>query len=64
MEMTLDEYLEEVDRWKEAALEQTQALPPAARDEVYRRARDWLEAKIGRRLEQAPGKTDEVIVRA
>jgi len=54
MEMTLDEYLAEIDRWKQAVSDRTLPLSPEARAEHDREARAWLEAKLGRRLEQTP----------
>ena len=54
MEMTLNEYLAEVDRWKQAVSERTASLSPEARAEYDREARAWLEAKIGRSLQSPP----------
>jgi hypothetical protein len=53
MEMTLDEYLDEVDRWKQKAMERTESLSAAAREKVLQDSRRWLEKKIGRRLKVA-----------
>ena len=50
MEMTLDEYLAEIDRWKQPLSDRAGTLSPAERAEVDREARTWLEAKLGRAL--------------
>ena len=52
MEMTLDEYLDEVDQWKQKAMERTESLSDAAREKVLHDSLRWLENKIGRRLDQ------------
>ena len=52
--MTLDDYLAEVDLWKEAAERETRGLSAAEREAHYREVRAWLEAKIGRPLPSAP----------
>ena len=50
MEMTLDEYLAEIDRWKQPLSDRALKLSTAERAEVDREARTWLEAKLGRTL--------------
>ena len=50
MEMTLDEYLAEIDRWKQPLSDRALTLAVAERAEVDREARTWLEAKLGRAL--------------
>jgi hypothetical protein len=52
--MTLDEYLAQIDQWKQLVSDRTRSLPPPARAEQDREARAWLEAKLGRQLAQAP----------
>jgi hypothetical protein len=52
--MTLDEYLAEIDRWKQPVSDQTIGLDVAARAELDQEARAWLQAKLGRPLKQAP----------
>jgi hypothetical protein len=54
MGMTLNEYLAEVDRWKQVVSDRTAAVSPEARAEMDREAIAWLEAKIGRKLPSAP----------
>jgi hypothetical protein len=54
MGMTLDEYLAEIDRWKQPVSDQGLALSATERTELDREARVWLEAKLGRPLEIAP----------
>ena len=53
MEMTLDEFLAEVDRWKLAAAIETRDLTPDERAEHYRRVRAWLESQLGHPLNVA-----------
>ena len=50
MEMTLDEYLAEIDRWKQPVSDRTAELSAAERAEADGEARRWLETKIGRHL--------------
>jgi hypothetical protein len=50
MEMTLDEYLAEIDLWKQPVSDRTSDMCPSERAEVDREARTWLETKIGRSL--------------
>ena len=50
MEMTLKDYLAEVDRWKEAAGKRLLTLSPTARAAHAQDAIAWLEAKLGRPL--------------
>jgi hypothetical protein len=52
--MTLDEYLTEIDRWKQPVSDQASKLFEAERAVFDREARAWLEAKLGRSLEVAP----------
>jgi hypothetical protein len=59
MEMTLDEYLKEVDRWKLAVSDRMAGLSPAERAREDQVALDWLESQLGRRLERAPGPGSE-----
>jgi hypothetical protein len=59
MGMTLDEYLVEIDRWKQPVSEQTFALSGAERAELDREGRAWLEARLGRPLEVAPGMAEK-----
>ena len=54
MDMTLNEYLGEVDRWKQAVSDRMAKLNPAERAAEDRVALAWLEAKIGRRLHDTP----------
>ena len=55
MEMkTLDDYLDDIDRWKEAASEATRGMTWPEQQEHYRQARAWLEAALGRPLPEAP----------
>jgi hypothetical protein len=54
MEVTLDEYLEEIDRWKQPVTDRTLAVPPPMRASAAYEARAWLEAKLGKRLDEAP----------
>ncbi len=54
MGMTLDEYLAEIDRWKQPISDQVSASSGAERAELDRKARAWLEAKLGRPLEVGP----------
>lgn len=49
-EQTLDEYLAEVDRWKNAVSDRVRGLPAKERLAKYREARVWLEARIGHKL--------------
>jgi hypothetical protein len=50
MEMTLDEYLAEIDRWKQPLSDRALRLSAAERAEADREARTWLEAKLARAL--------------
>jgi len=54
MAITLDEYLAEVDQWKQEAAQKILASSPEECAEEGRRARAWLEEKLGRRLDDAP----------
>ena len=62
MGMTLDEYLAEIDRWKQPVSDQALALSAAERTELDREARAWLEAKLGRTLEIAPWTAEKKVV--
>jgi hypothetical protein len=53
MEMTLDEYLAEIDRWKQPLSDRTLGMTAAERAEVDQEARAWLEARIGRTLNKS-----------
>ncbi len=48
MEMTLDEYLAEIDRWKQSVSDRMAALSAAERALADEEARAWLESNIGR----------------
>jgi hypothetical protein len=56
MGITLDEYLAEVDRWKQPVSDLMLQLTPSQRAEQDRQARAWLQEKLGRHLQEAPGK--------
>lgn len=56
MSKTLDEYLEEVDRWKQVVSDRMLALPQSEWAREDAEARAWLEGKLGHPL---PG-ADEV----
>jgi len=60
MEMTLNQYLSEVDRWKQAVSDEMAKLDPANRARRDEEAIAWLEAKLGRRMRRAghPGTRD------
>ena len=64
MGMTLDDYLAEIDRWKQPVSNQTFALSGAERVDLDREARAWLEAKLGRPLEVAPWTTEKKVLPA
>jgi hypothetical protein len=51
MGITLDEYLQEIDRWKQPVSEQIQRIDPAQRAERDREAQNWLENQLGRPLQ-------------
>jgi hypothetical protein len=63
MGMTLDEYLAEIDCWKQPVSDQVSALSATERTELDREARAWLEAKLGRALEVAPWTSEKESVR-
>ena len=48
MEMTLDEYLAEIDRWKQPVSNRAADLSAAERAEADCHARAWLESKLAR----------------
>jgi hypothetical protein len=52
MEMTLDEYLAEIDRWKQPVSDRTADLSASERAEADRQARAWLESKLERALRE------------
>jgi hypothetical protein len=54
MGMTLDDYLAEIDTWKQPVSDKVSNLSPEERAALDREARAWLEAKLGRPLEVAP----------
>jgi hypothetical protein len=58
-EQTLDEYLAEVDRWKNAVSDRLRSLPAKERLAKYREVRVWLEARIGHKLRTRPAKGRE-----
>ena len=53
MDMTLNEYLAEVDRWKQTVSDRMAKLSPAERAAEDRDALAWLEKQLGRRLKEA-----------
>lgn len=53
MEVTLDEYLAKIDRWKQAVSDRMLELSPEERTEQDRAAQAWLEKQLGRRLRVA-----------
>ena len=62
MGMTLDEYLADIDRWKQPVSDQALAVSPAERAKLDRDARAWLEVKLGRPLEIAPWAPENKVV--
>jgi hypothetical protein len=52
MAVTLDEYLAEVDRWKQAAQDELDALSPEARAERLAKVRAEFETARGRPLDK------------
>jgi hypothetical protein len=56
MEMTLDDYLVEVDRWKQPVSDLMLEVPVTERANLNREASAWLEQKLGRTLRQPPPK--------
>lgn len=54
MGMTLDEYLAEIDGWKQPVSDKMLASSATARKEQDSAARAWLEAKLGRSLATVP----------
>jgi hypothetical protein len=52
MEMTLDDYLAEVDRWKERAAARNAARQRASEGGRTDDSIKWLEKKLGRNLER------------
>jgi hypothetical protein len=50
-EKTLDEALEEIDRWSEQMLKDIQALAPEQLVEYFKKAESRLEQQTGRRLD-------------
>ncbi len=59
MEMTLDESLAEIDKWKNAAVELLTNLSPSERARLGEDAIAWLEREIGRPLERVPAPEPE-----
>ena len=60
MDLTLDEYLRQVVQWKQTVADRMAKLNPAERAAEDRDALVWLEAKLGRRLQDSPAaKTQE-----
>jgi len=51
MGTTLDDYLSEIDSWKQPVSDKASNLSPEERAALDREARAWLEAKLGRALE-------------
>lgn len=55
MEMrTLDEYLEEIDRWKETAMEKTRSMTPEELVAYYAQVRAQLENELAHPLTEIP----------
>lgn len=54
MDLTLDEYLRQVDQWKQTVSDRMATLDPAGRVREDQEAREWLERKLGRQLQEAP----------
>ena len=54
MGVTLDDYLREVDRWKQEVSDETAKLDPAGRARHDQEALEWLEEVLGRQLNRAP----------
>lgn len=50
MDMTLDECLEEVDKWKASAIRRTSHLTPEQREQERAALRSWIKEKLGRCL--------------
>jgi len=50
MEMTLNEYLAEVDRWKQTVSDRMAGLDASERARSDREAVAWLEEALGRQL--------------
>jgi hypothetical protein len=50
MEMTLDQYLAEIDRWKQSVSDRMAALSASERAVAEHEARKWLESKLGQAL--------------
>ena len=59
MDMTLNEYLGEVDRWKQVVSDRMARLNPAERAAEDRDALAWLEKQLGRRLHATPATTTQ-----
>ena len=55
MDLTLDEYLRQVDQWKQVVSDRMAKLNPAERAAEDRNALAWLEGMLGRRLQHAHG---------
>lgn len=51
MNKTLDQFLEEVDRWKEASAEELEGLTFEERMAKFEETQRWLEEKLGRKLQ-------------
>ncbi len=64
MEMTLDDMLAEIDRWKEAASARRAKRSAGADTDTESDAWDWLESKLGRPLREAHEGEPEVVDRA
>jgi hypothetical protein len=62
MDLTLDDYLRQVDQWKQAVSDRMAALDPAGRIREDQEARAWMEGKLGRPLQDSPAtKTQETL---
>jgi hypothetical protein len=53
MFMTLDEYLAEVDHWKQPVVDAIQDMSPEQRVVHDRASREWLQAKVGSALRES-----------
>ena len=56
MDLTLDEFLIEIDRWKQPVSDRTAALRPPDRAREDQEARAWLEGMLGRQLRAVPAR--------
>ncbi len=54
MDLTLDDVLQEVDRWKQIVSDRMAGLDAEQRKVEDEKAMKWLEEKLGRKLPEAP----------